>query len=147
MQSRVAIEPLLVLPGRARAELVRIVEQGYPFEVCGLLEGRRSDAAVEVVRVVAAGNLAKGDRHRYELAPADWFRADAAARAAGRELVGVWHSHPDAPAVPSDADRTAAWPEYSYVIASVRAARVRDLRCWQLSGGAFVEQAVVEAAP
>ena len=55
------------------------------------------------------------------------------ARAEGLDLVGVYHTHPNHPAVPSEYDRSVAQPEWSYVILSVRPGEVAEVRSWVLS--------------
>ena len=60
------------------------------------------------------------------------------------DLVGVYHTHPNHPAVPSDFDRAAAWPEWSYIIVSVREGEVAEFRSWTLVEEAFEEEMVVE---
>lgn len=132
---------VLVLPGPLRARLEELVRAGYPRETCGLLVGTVAGGAARVAEVVAARNLnVERARDRYELDPADLLRAEDAARAAGCEVVGVWHSHPDHPARPSETDRAAAWEGWSYVIAAVTSAGVEDLRSWRLHDGAFLEE-------
>ncbi|MEM8709359.1 MAG: M67 family metallopeptidase [Planctomycetota bacterium] len=76
------------------------------------------------------------------LDPVALLAAEESASSRGLEVIGVWHSHPDRAAVPSEEDRAAAWPKWSYLIASVNASGVRDLRSWRLGGEAFVEEAV-----
>jgi proteasome lid subunit RPN8/RPN11 len=61
------------------------------------------------------------------------------AREDGLEVVGIFHSHPDHPAVPSECDRRLAWPQYLYVILSVERGQVVDVRHWVLKDRAFVE--------
>jgi proteasome lid subunit RPN8/RPN11 len=56
------------------------------------------------------------------------------------EIIGIWHSHPDHPARPSETDRAAAWEGWSYLIASVTKHGVADLRSWRLQGKDFVEE-------
>jgi proteasome lid subunit RPN8/RPN11 len=58
------------------------------------------------------------------------------------EVVGVWHSHPDHPARPSETDRNGAWEGWSYLILSVTAEGVPDLRSWRLRGEHFEEEDV-----
>ena len=48
------------------------------------------------------------------------------------ELIGWYHSHPDAPARPSEYDRDHAWPWYSYIIVSVQKGEPRDTTSWRL---------------
>ncbi len=134
---------MLRLPSALRLQLEDRAAAGYPHEACGLLLGREVPDGAAVERVVAARNLSH-DRpaDRYQLHPEDQLRAEDEARAEGRQVVGVWHSHPDHPARPSETDREAAWEGWAYVIASVTRQGVADLRSWRLSGAAFHEEPI-----
>lgn len=79
-------------------------------------------------------------RDRYELDPADHLAAEELARSAGLDVIGIWHSHPDHPAVPSESDQAQAWHGWSYLIVSVAAGTVRELRSWRLAGPSFEEE-------
>lgn len=139
----------LVLTSRERARIAALVRASYPHEACGVLVGRREGAG-EAERVLvlelepARNTVVEADperaHERYELDPSDFLRCDAKARAAGLEIVGIWHSHPDRSPRPSQADRVGAWEGWSYVIASVGAEGLRELRSWKLSDGAFREE-------
>lgn len=135
--------------------IVEAAVAGYPKECCGLLVGRRgaredqpSEADRTVVEVVAldnawepslldytdpAGDGAHSARDRYWIDPADMLAVQRSARERGLEVIGVFHSHPDHVAVPSECDRTLAWPVYSYIIVSVMAGQVADLKSWRLN--------------
>ncbi|MFQ5545467.1 MAG: Mov34/MPN/PAD-1 family protein [Acidiferrobacterales bacterium] len=133
----------LHLPQSARKELEDMVYAGYPLETCGLLVGQQSNDHVEVSRVVQARNLNKERAHdRYELAPQDFIAADTEAQKAGLEIVGVWHSHPDHPARPSETDRESAWEGWSYLILAVKHDGVHDLRSWRLTSAQFIEESI-----
>jgi proteasome lid subunit RPN8/RPN11 len=135
--------PMLVLPADVRTELEGWIAVGYPEETCGLLVGRTARGRTEVHRAARAKNLNRERaRDRYDLDPADFLAADLQARAEGLEIVGIWHSHPDHPAQPSETDRAAAWEGWSYVIVEVTARGVAALRSWRLEGQAFVEEPV-----
>jgi len=126
-----------------RRELEGWIGGGYPEETCGLLLGSVGAGRIETARATRARNRNRERaRDRYDLDPDDFLAADLAARAAGLEIVGVWHSHPDHPAEPSEIDRAAAWEGWSYVIAEVTAAGVAALRSWRLEGERFVEEPV-----
>ncbi len=133
------------LPGPLREELAAIAVNGYPYETCGILVGAGANGQVRVERVFEARNLnTERARDRYVLDPDDMMTADLAAREAGLEIVGFWHTHPDHPARPSETDREAAWDGYSYVILSVSGEGMEDLRSWRLNGKGFVEERVSE---
>lgn len=140
-----AAAPLRV-PRSLLEGLRELARCGWPHEACGLLVGTTAGDAVRVERVTEAENLATDRLHdRYTLDPADFLRADAAARRDGLDVVGVWHTHPDHPARPSATDLAAAWPSFSYLILSVTATGVADIRSWRLDGERFVEQPVEES--
>lgn len=134
----------LRLSSAIQANLKQWVTAGYPRETCGVLTGRQFEGEVLVAGVVQARNLNyKRSNDRYELDPADFLAADQQARAQGLEIVGIWHSHPDHPACPSETDRQAAWDGYSYLIAAVTGDGVTDLRSWRLQGTEFVEEEIL----
>jgi proteasome lid subunit RPN8/RPN11 len=134
---------MLRLPVLVRSELARLVAAGYPHETCGLLVGRELPDGAAVERVVPARNRnEERARDRYLLDPDDHLRAESEARAGGRDVVGVWHSHPDHPAQPSETDRAAAWEGWAYLIASVTPQGVAELRAWRLRGEHFHEEPI-----
>ncbi len=137
--------PVSGLPADVVARIDRWVVAAYPHEACGLLIGTRrpSDSGSDAVDALHARNLnveRPGDR--YQLDPADHFAAEEKARAAGLEVVGVWHSHPDHPAEPSETDRSAAWEGWSYLILSVTPEGVAEKRSWRLREEAFIEEVI-----
>lgn len=134
--------PTLEFPARQRARIEVWACSRYPLEACGLLLGRSTGARVTVVDVRLARNLVPA-RDRYELDPLDHLDAEEHAREHGLEVVGVWHSHPDHPAVPSESDRAGAWEGWSYAIVSVNADEVLALRSWRLAGAVFDEEEVL----
>ncbi len=125
----------------SRALTSRIETHGvetYPHECCGALLGR--DGAVapenaqrEVLDLLPLANRRNDSpRNRFEVTPEDVRLAEATAREKGFELIGWYHSHPDAPARPSEFDREHAWPWYSYIIVSIQKGAPRDFTSWRL---------------
>lgn len=110
----------------------------YPHECCGALLGRDADAARgnaqrEVLDLLPLANHRNDSpRNRFEVTPDDVRLAEATAREKGLELLGWYHSHPDAPARPSEFDREHAWPWYSYIIVSIQKGVPRDFTSWRL---------------
>jgi cysteine synthase B len=115
----------------------------YPDECCGALIGTR-DRRVHTALLI--GNTSATERQRrFLVGPDDYRRAEAAAAAAGAELLGFYHSHPDHPARPSKFDLEHAWPNFSYVIVSVLQGRSGDVRSWRLrpDRSEFTEERIV----
>ncbi len=132
---------MLLLTAQVRADLESWVRAGYPRETCGVLVGREERGLTRVLRAFQAENrVVERARDRYELDPGDFIAADGEARAQGLSVVGIWHSHPDHPAVPSETDRRAAWEGWSYLILSVGAEGVESLRSWSFAAGVFHEE-------
>jgi len=108
-------------------------ERGYPEEICGFLIGQASGDDKATVRLLPIENIREENRHRrFEISPADFYKADADARQSGEAILGFYHSHPDHPARPSEYDREHAWPWYSYIIVSVQNGKAADLTSWVL---------------
>ena len=105
----------------------------YPHECCGALLGRDGDAGREVIDLLPLANRRDDSpRNRFEVTPDDVRLAEKTAREKQIELIGWYHSHPDAPARPSEFDRDHAWPWYSYIIVSVQKGEPRDTTSWRL---------------
>ena len=121
--------------------LARIRDHGraaYPHECCGLMLGV-IDAAGWHVHAVEPADNAAGDRgrDRYDLPPETYLRADREARARGWDIVGIYHTHPDAAPHPSRTDLAEAWPAYVYLILRVDAGQPADAAAWTLGAAAF----------
>jgi proteasome lid subunit RPN8/RPN11 len=108
-------------------------KRAYPNECCGVLLGRMENSRKSVVELRQMENAREDSpRNRYPISPRDLLEAEKAARALGLDIVGVYHSHPDHPARPSEFDREHAFPWYSYIIVSVRGGEPLDLTSWTL---------------
>jgi proteasome lid subunit RPN8/RPN11 len=105
----------------------------YPHECCGALLGRDEEGSREVLDLLPLPNRRDDSpRNRFELTPEDVRLAEQTARAKGMDLLGWYHSHPDAPARPSEFDREHAWPWYSYIIVSIRGGHALETTSWRL---------------
>jgi proteasome lid subunit RPN8/RPN11 len=88
-----------------------------PNECCGLLIGNR----VTIESSVRTRNR-EASPTRYLIDPADHFAAIHAARAAGKRVVGAYHSHPASAPQPSESDIAEAnWgSDFLYLIVSLK---------------------------
>jgi len=119
--------------------------EAYPEESCGFLIGlsgvpRRVDESRRA-RNVAAENRSR----RYMIDPLELLRADDEARKKNLDLIGIYHSHPDHPAAPSEYDRARAASWLSYVIVSVVDRQPKEVTAWQFdeTGVSFRPEEIV----
>jgi proteasome lid subunit RPN8/RPN11 len=105
----------------------------YPHECGGMLIGKFGDDRKEVFVTFPIENAREDSRNnRILLLPKDVLRAEKYAREYKLDVVGYYHSHPNAPAVPSQYDLDHALPVWSYVIASVIDGAAADVRSWEM---------------
>jgi proteasome lid subunit RPN8/RPN11 len=126
-----------VITLRMSDALVRRIQahgvETYPHECCGAMLGRDNETFREVVELLPLANRRDDSpRNRFEVTPSDVQMAEKMARELRVDVIGWYHSHPNAPARPSEFDREHAWPWYSYVIVSVEAIGPRDTKSWRL---------------
>ena len=161
----------LILTATQARRIAAEAAAGYPDEICGFLVGVAAGAGKTVTRLIPIANdwemsgsafndvsadfAAGSRRRRFAIPPDEFYRADRAARAAGEDILGFYHSHPDNPAIPSEYDLMLAqgtFPGYSYVIVSVakgekdaKDGRAAELTAWVLTedAAAFVEETIL----
>jgi proteasome lid subunit RPN8/RPN11 len=124
----------LVLPSSLARAIEREGSAAYPNECCGIMFGHdvAGERRVERLEPVVNAFEESEQYHRFSIEPRDLIRAEKSAADAGQLVVGFYHSHPDHPARPSETDRQAAWPFYSYVIVSITNGEPLDMTCWLL---------------
>ena len=112
---------------------------GYPDEICGLMLG--NDHVVTDVRR-ARNIIVERSRDRYEIDPLDQIRIQREADAAGLDVIGYYHSHPDHPAQASRFDTERAWAGYVYVIVSIEKGKPVDANAFvaEADGGPFHDE-------
>jgi proteasome lid subunit RPN8/RPN11 len=112
--------------------------EGYPHEICGIMIGPHGDRTVTEVKR-ARNIIVERARDRYEIDPRDHIRIQREADAAGMEIVGYYHSHPDHPAQASVFDTERAWAGYVYVIVAVHTGKPVDANAFfaDRDGGPF----------
>ncbi len=121
------------------------VVTGFPNEVCGFFFGTESSTERHITSVRKVDNAKDGDKkRRFEISPFDYMKAEAFALKEGVQLLGVYHSHPQHPAIASEHDLKQAVPFFSYVIYSVIDGKIDDIKSWQLdeNNSQFIEEQV-----
>jgi len=105
----------------------------YPNECCGFLYGVEADDRV-IERAIEVVNSKTGDkRRRFEISPLDYLKAEQYAIENDLQLLGIYHSHPNHPAKPSEHDRVQAIEFFSYIITSVEEDKVNITTSWRLN--------------
>ena len=123
----------------AREAVLAHAREALPNKCCGLLIG----GAGRIELAMRARNLEESPT-RFLIDPLDHFTAIRLARMNGRAVVGVYHSHPRGPRVPSLSDRAeASYAEYTYLIV---VPDVAEIAAFQLIEGNFSEVPLVTVA-
>jgi proteasome lid subunit RPN8/RPN11 len=149
-------------------------ERTYPEECCGLLLGQVESQAsanhsenhklVEVwetenawsaeteaeMRVIAPETATHplSKTRRYWIDPREMLEAQRYARSKKLDIIGIYHSHTDHAAVPSECDRLCAWSHYSYLIVSVQQGSAQDVLSWRLDENRqFQSEEILTVAP
>ncbi len=87
-------------------DIIEICKDGFPNEVCGVLIGKMEEDDFQISSFVACKNLNKERSvDRYELDPKDYINADRVAKEQSMDIIGIYHSHPNHPAIASDPDK------------------------------------------
>ena len=125
---------MLHIESKAMEEMLKDAERTFPDECCGFLFGSEEGDRRIINTITVVDNSKEGDkRRRFEISPTDYLKAESFAEENGLSLLGVYHSHPNSPAIPSELDRVSAQPYFSYIIISVFDGLYSHARSWQLN--------------
>ena len=97
-------------------------EQAYPHECCGILTGKREDDGPVTVRdALTVGNRISDELRgkHFAIDPMEIYKHEKNLENSGLEIIGFFHSHPNAPAVLSREDEEGMIPHQLYVLLSV----------------------------
>jgi proteasome lid subunit RPN8/RPN11 len=109
-------------------------EISYPQECCGLLLGKLVNGSKVISETYPVSNAREeaAKYNRFLIPPSAVREAEQYARGKQLDVLGFYHSHPNAEARPSLFDLEHAWPFYSYIIVSVKDRQAGDLTCWTM---------------
>lgn len=129
------------LPPAVKRAIVSHARRDAPNECCGLLVGRGG----RVMFSLAMTNVDSRPASAFQIDPAEHIAARRVLRqvAPSLEIVGVYHSHPAGPAVPSPRDIAEShYPDWLFVIVG---ASGRSVRAYKIRRGAVTPVALVAA--
>ena len=133
------------------ANLSRIIaqaEQAFPNECCGLLLGLRQQAGCQIQQVRPMRNVADRPQLGFTFDPREQLVAMREADAAGLEMLGHYHSHPNARSGPSPTDLKNARQHFDrglWLILAIGRGKFLEASLWQLAGepGEFVRRRMI----
>ncbi len=135
---------MLLVPTHCYNQLVSTAIEKYPSECCGFLLGKENDDQRIISQVIVCKNSAVSTEKEFLIVAEDYQKAEKKAEEKGLVLLGIYHSHPNSDAIPSDKDLVNALPHFSYLIISVFKQKIPASRCWRLSEhSSFEEEKVI----
>lgn len=125
---------MVIIEPKIHRLMLEDARQAFPDECCGFLFGVEEGDNRILTDILVVDNSLVGDkRRRFEISARDYLRAEQYALEKGLSLLSVYHSHPNCPAIPSEQDRLAAQPFFSYVIVSVYEKGRTNVFSWRLN--------------
>ena len=106
----------LQIPNNIFEQMLRQAKAQAPIEACGILAGK--DGAIEKLYKMTNANKSSD---RFMMEPEEQFKVVKDIRAAGLDMLAIYHSHPQTPARLSAEDvRLALTPGVVYLILSLQ---------------------------
>ncbi len=119
-------------------------EETYNEECCGLLIGK-GDLVTEVRRM---RNTNSGTpTRRYNIDPLELMKVEDEVDERGDEIIGIYHSHPDHPAKPSQFDLDHSFPNLSYMVLAVEGGKAKEITSWRRKDSEkreFIQEKITE---
>jgi proteasome lid subunit RPN8/RPN11 len=123
---------VVLLHGEAYRNICDHARETFPNECCGFLYGNENDKRI-IMKTLEINNAKTGNQHdRFEIDAMDYQYGEEFATQNSIHFLGIYHSHPNHPALPSAYDLKRAFPYFSYIILSLDHKEVLDIRSWKL---------------
>ena len=124
------------LPRRYAEEIITHALDDAPNECCGILVGIDG----QVTQIYRARNVEQSPV-KYNIEPADLYRAYTEAEEKGWEFLAFYHSHTFSEAYPSPTDvRLASWPDSLYILVSLIDEGNPVIRAFHIVDGQVTEE-------
>ena len=121
------------------SRLIKEAKRAYPNEACGILAGGK-DQRIEAVYPLT--NIEPSSA-TYFADPKEQVQVMKQLREEGREIVGIYHSHPDGEAYPSERDvELALWPDSFYLIISLKDMDEPVIKAFRIRKGKIKEEEI-----
>lgn len=122
----------IMIPEHQMEKIFKHGEDTYPEECCGVLIADIG-ARDTVIEARSMQNTNAGSRDtRYNIDPIKLMELEDELDEKQLTMVGIYHSHPDHPAKPSEYDRQHAWPNLSYLVMRTAEGKTEKITSWRL---------------
>lgn len=130
---------MIFLPRPLYQQLIHHLSTVYPQEGCGFVAGSHGRAT----HIYPIPNQLHSPTH-YQMAPQAQISTLYAIEAAHKQLLAIYHSHPNSPPVPSATDiAQAAYPQAMHLIVSLQNKTNPIIRGYRIIGQHVKNTAVV----
>jgi proteasome lid subunit RPN8/RPN11 len=137
----------LVLSHIVWDNMVSHAEEEYPSECCGFFFGNDGEIR-KIIYAQRTPNIQTANRkRRFRIDPLEYRKAEKFSAENDLDFLGIYHSHPDHPAEPSEHDRSVAMPFFSYIIIPVSEGSAGEIRSWRLNSEETFEEEQVQLLP
>ena len=132
---------MLRIESKPKDEMIADGINSFPDECCGFMFGTEDGNTRTVTTSLVVHNSKEGDkRRRFEISAMDYMNAERYADDNNLLLLGIYHSHPNHPSIPSEDDRVAAQVYFSYVIISIMEKTFNSIQSWRLNEASQFEE-------
>ncbi len=118
------MSPTFTISLQAQEIITQHAMISYPFECCGILLGTLPNISDALV----LPNVSPRPKRHFEISARDYLQAESTADRRNLNVIGIFHSHCDAPALPSGVDLTNASPGMLMLIVEVTQRHVTKSR-------------------
>ena len=134
----------LELPRSLVNQILSHAQQSPDEEICGLISSKNGTAN----RYYRIANVADSKANRFEMSGAEQIAAMKNMRSQDEELLAIVHSHPNAPAIPSEIDKEEnQYSNIFYLVVSLDTKGVLQLQAYRQQDGDFEAAELVLEQP
>jgi proteasome lid subunit RPN8/RPN11 len=131
------------LSRKITTQLLHLAQLSPELEICGLIGSKNGVPC----RCYPIKNSADQPQHRFLLDAAQQISAMTQMREQGEDLFAIYHSHPTAPAQPSNLDlEMATYPDALYLIISLNTKGILEMRGFKINHKIATEIALALSA-
>lgn len=94
----------IILSESQKQNLSRHAENEMPNEACAILFGKKDENLTQVEKIFPTKNIEKSPVN-FTISAEERLEADKIERETDLEIIGIFHSHPDSEAYPSNTDK------------------------------------------